>query len=400
MGARAGLIFGPGPVAGLFSMNATDPPPGPPADFLLCSCQGGAEAALRQRAALVLPVARPAAWRRGVVSFRLPADQPDLAQRRIEAIAGELVFARTVLHSLGQVTGSDDAARASAAVERAGREGWQAVHVWSRAARLAAVAVDPEASAARSAVLAACGLPANLPEQARPGDRVLDCLIDSADRWWVGWHQAGGPPSCWPGGIHPAATKPLPAGVVSRAWLKLDEAIATFELPLARGQRAVELGAAPGGACQRLLEAGLRVVGVDPALVDPAVASLPGFTQWRMRAREVPVRRFKGCDWLLADMNIDPAGALAALGRVATARGVRLEGIVATLKIPDWSRAAALPEWLETFRGWGFRPQARQLSSGGREVCVVALRKPPSGHAARSRSQPSIQPPPSSRSPA
>ena len=79
-------------------MNAAAPPPGPPADsagFLLCSCQGGAEAALRQRAALVLPAARPAAWRRGVVSFRLPAEQPVLAEQRIEAIAGELVFART-----------------------------------------------------------------------------------------------------------------------------------------------------------------------------------------------------------------------------------------------------------------------------------------------------------------
>ncbi|MFM7137232.1 MAG: hypothetical protein ACKO1M_09220, partial [Planctomycetota bacterium] len=73
-----------------------------------------------------------------------------------------------------------------------------------------------------------------------------------------------------------------------------------------------------------------------------------------------------------ADMNIDPHSTLASLGRVATAKGVTLAGIVATLKIPDWSRTAELAAWLAAFRDWGFEPRARQLSSGGREVCVVA----------------------------
>jgi 23S rRNA (cytidine2498-2'-O)-methyltransferase len=186
--------------------------------------------------------------------------------------------------------------------------------------------------------------------------------------------------SRWPGGFHPSAFSGLPEGVVSRAWLKLDEAIRVFGIPLVRGQRAIELGASPGGACQRLLEAGLDVVGVDPALVDPVVASRPRFTQWRMRAREVPLEKFRGCDWLVADMNIDPKSTLAALGRAATAKGVNLLGIIATLKIPDWSRATELAGWLDTIRSWGFEPRARQLSTSGREVCVVAT---PSGVAPR-----------------
>jgi 23S rRNA (cytidine2498-2'-O)-methyltransferase len=161
---------------------------------------------------------------------------------------------------------------------------------------------------------------------------------------------------------------------VSRAWLKLDEAISVFRIPLQPGQRALELGAAPGGACQRLLEAGLEVVGVDPAVIDPCVTASPRFEQWRMRAREVPLRRCVGFDWLLADMNIDPKSTMAAVARIASAPNVRLQGIVATLKLPDWSRAAELPGWLETFRGCGFEPRARQLSTGGREICVVAVR--------------------------
>jgi len=159
---------------------------------------------------------------------------------------------------------------------------------------------------------------------------------------------------------------------VSRAWLKLDEALAVFTLAPAAGERAIELGSAPGGACQRLLEAGLDVVGIDPAAMDPRVAGHPRFTHWRMRARDVKQRMFRGCDWLVTDMNIDPRSTLEALGRIVTTPGVRPRGIVATLKIPDWSRAAELPDWLAAFRGWGYEPRARQLSSGGREVCVAA----------------------------
>lgn len=342
----------------------------PPSEFLLAACQAGAEGAVRERMAVGWPDVKPGAWRRGVVTFRLPAPVQDLPADLLD----RLVFARTLIHSLGQVTGSDPAALAAEATARAGTTGWQRVHCWHRqfAPGPQPPSLAEPVAAALAATLAACGLPAQTDPTARPGDLVLDVVLDSPERWWVGWHRAAEPATCWPGGIHRLATGPLPAGKVSRAWLKLDEAIAVFGIPLAAGERGVELGAAPGGACQRLLEAGLRVVGVDPAIVDPAVAALPGFTQWRMRARDVPVARFAGFDWLVADMNIDPRSTLAALGRVATAKGVRPAGIVATLKIPAWSRAGEVAEWLAAFAGWGFRTRARQLSSSGRELCVVA----------------------------
>ena len=352
-------------------------PSSPPGGFLLCACQGGAEAALKARMAEVLPAARPAAWRRGIVSFKLPpaaesstAGSPALPVDLIE----RLVFARTAFHSLGQVTGVDPAALATAALELAGRAGFANVHVWPRQFEPGPRGAEAVAAAAeaRRILLAGCGLARGTDPVAGPGSRVLDGGLDTPDRWWVGWHIASEPVTRWPGGIYPPATGPLPEAVVSRAWLKLDEAIATFGIEWGPGARVVELGCAPGGACQRLLEAGLEVVGVDPALVDATVAAQPRFTQWRMRAREVPLKRFVGVSWLLADMNIDPKSTLESLGRVATAKGVKLAGIVATLKIPDWSRAAELPAWLATFRGWGFEPRARQLSSGGREVCVVA----------------------------
>lgn len=332
-------------------------------DFLLVSCRGGAEAAVVERQQQLLPGLRKAAWRRGLVTFRLGgpaalADPPD-------DFFPDLVFARSCVRSLGQVSGGDDAERAAKTAELVGGDGWQRVHVWRREPG-SELPVD----GIRGCLRTALGVTAEGAVTV-PGDLVLDCVLDSPERWWIGWHRAAAGSSVWPGGLYPAA---LPATAVSRAWLKLDEAIALFGVPLVAGQRAVELGSAPGGASQRLLEAGLEVVGVDPALVDPRVAAHPRFRQWRMRARDVKLREFRPFDWIVCDMNIDPISTMEALGRVVTATGVRPRGIIATLKLPEWSRARSLPEWLDAFRGWGFEPTARQLSTGGREVCVVARR--------------------------
>ena len=392
MGARAGLIFwmydvcmhnqtsaSPSPISSPISSHTTarhTPAPSERGGFLLVTCQGGAEAALCQRQEAVLPDAAKTAWRRGVVTFRLGSQTPPASiPPGTTALAlpdppddffPDLVYARTVLRSLGQVAGADDAQRIAAVRRLALHTTWDNIHVWRRDPRL-----ELDSEAIRTLLLAEYGKPADLAAAARPGDLVLDCLIDEPGRWWMGWHRAGTPASCQPGGMHPVM---LPPDKVSRAWLKLDEAITTFNLGLKRGQRAVELGAAPGGACQRLLEAGLEVVGIDPALVDPQVAAHPAFEQWRMRARDVKLRSFRGFDWIVADMNIDPRSTLESIGRIVTAAGVQPAGIIATLKLPDWSRAGELPGWLDHFRSWGFVPRARQLSTGGREVCVVALR--------------------------
>jgi len=359
------------------------PAPGRRGDFLLVACQGGAEAALCARQQQVLPQITKGVWRRGVVTFRLPAlASGQLAFDPPDDFFPDLTFARAVIRSLGQVAGETDAERIEKLFALAGPAGWDNVHVWSRDPR--GVALDEavtDPAAVRAAILT--GMQATTTRQsaddpiARPGDVVLDCIIDepqgesSQQRWWVGWHRAATPPSCWPGGLYPGA---LPADKVSRAWLKLDEALATFAVPLAAGERAVELGAAPGGACQRLLEAGLHVTGIDPALVDARVVRHPQFEQWRMRARDVRLKNLRSFDWVVADMNIDPKSTLEAIGRVVTAPGSRPQGIIATLKLPEWSRAVALPEWLAQFRDWGYAPQARQLSTGGREVCVVAFK--------------------------
>ena len=140
---------------------------------------------------------------------------------------------------------------------------------------------------------------------------ILNCVIDSEDRWWIGVHSDESRAAQWSGGYY---TNQIPAHKISRAWLKLDEAIARFEIHFHPGDRVCELGAAPGGACQRLLEADLEVVGVDPAAIDPQISRHPRFTHWKKRARDLKMKSFYGFDWILTDMNIDPASTMTALG--------------------------------------------------------------------------------------
>lgn len=345
--------------------------PEPRGEYLLVACQAGAEDVVATRLTQALPGSTRGAWRRGVVTFRLPPGL-DPSPADLDRLRDSIIVARSLFRCSGQIRWEDDAGRLEALRERLPKARFDAIHLYPRDLR-ALAAADVVADMPRRAT--AAGLAAVFPEAtlgvARPGDLVLDCLSDGDDRWWIGWHRAQAPSTCWPGGLYP---RPLPGDKVSRAWLKLDEAIATFAVEFREGQQVCELGASPGGACQRLLESGLEVVGIDPALVDPVVAAIPGFTQWRKRARDVPLRDLRGFEWVVADMNIDPTSTLEAVGRVVTAPGSRASGIVATLKIPDWSRAVDLDAWLGQFRTWGFTPQARQLSTGGREVCVVALR--------------------------
>ena len=344
-------------------------------NFLLVGCQGGAEQALERRQQQCFPELRKATWRRGLVSFRLPevagggADEQDVSWRQAAVpplLADRLVFARASIRTLGQVHGDNDQQRVEATRALTGQAAFAAVHVWKRDLRLA-LEVEP----IRAALTNAYGLPAN-PHSPTTGNLVLDCVIDTADRWWIGWHQSRTRVDSWPGGRYPGS---LPANAVSRAWLKLDEAIARFGLSLEPGQRACELGAAPGGAAQRLLSAGLKVIGVDPASIDPRVADHPRFTHWQKRARDVRVKDLRNCDWLVTDMNIDPTSIMAALERVLKTSGRRPRGVIATLKLPDWSRADDIDGWLSRFASWGYQPRVQQLSTGGRELCLVAVRR-------------------------
>jgi 23S rRNA (cytidine2498-2'-O)-methyltransferase len=205
---------------------------------------------------------------------------------------------------------------------------------------------------------------------AAQGELVLDCVLVERNEWWLGWHRAASPETRWPGGVPPIA---VPNRLVSRAYLKIVEALEWSELAVAPGERCVEIGSAPGGSCLALLERGLKVTGIDPAEMDAAVLAHPGFTHVRARAKDVKRDVFRQCDWLVMDANVAPNYTLDTLDGLLGQAGVRPKGLVLTLKLTDPRLAEKLPQIAERIRGHGYRRvRMRQLAFNRQEVCAVA----------------------------
>ncbi len=206
------------------------------------------------------------------------------------------------------------------------------------------------------------------------GQIVVDLILVEDGEIWLGAHRQLPPHTAFPGGVIPVT---LPEGAPSRAYLKLEEAIRCFDLPLRSGDHAIEVGASPGGAVFALLERGLKVVGIDPAAMDPGVVKKGGdsfmhlpFSAYDIQPEDLPEKM----EWLLLDMNADPRISLKLTERIVAMIGDQLLGVIFTLKLNRWGLAVEVPEWIEQTRSMGMtRVRALQLSSNKQEICVTGL---------------------------
>jgi len=354
--------------------------------FLFVTCQVGAESAVKADVAHQWPESKFAFSRAGFLTFKLPAT---LAEKETPALRS--VFARAVGWSLGKVEGGSAAELADAAWTLVRQSlphvAWNRIHVWPR--DLAAPGhrgfepgITPESIIARDALAQrapkadVCTAGHTTEQQltlaTRRGDWVLDCILLEPGVWWLGHHRAWTRMQSWPGGFWPGTP---PAEIISRAYLKMAEALDWSRLPIRSGHRAAEIGCAPGGASKALLDRGLHVLGIDPADVAPAVLAHPQFVHLKKRGADVRRRVFRGILWLFADTNVTPHAALATLESIVTHPEVHIRGLIVNIKLPDWDLSAEVPGYLNRVRGWGFEhAQARQLGHNRQEVCIAAWR--------------------------
>ena len=344
-------------------------------EFIYATCQLGAEAALKAEVARDWPELRFAYSRPGFLTFKLSPNQ-----RLPEECDLGLVFARATRFSLGKASGATIDERASSAWRSAGERRPRRLHVWRRdlvgpdfRGKVAEPAPSvAEIEAAIRKVAPSGDIAGHGHEPTRPGDLVLNCVVVEPHEWWIGWHRARSVTSCWPGGLFQVE---LPPEAVSRAWLKMEEALVWSGLPLAPGDLCAEIGSAPGGASQALLGHGARVIGIDPADMDPRVLAHPGFAHWKMRGADVRRREFRKVRWLFADINVAPTYTLDTVESIVTHADAHVQGLLLTLKLLEWSLAAEVPAYLERIRSWGFgHVAARQLHHNRQEICVAALR--------------------------
>jgi 23S rRNA (cytidine2498-2'-O)-methyltransferase len=385
-------------------MKKTDSP-----GFVFFTCQIGAEPALKREVAQQWPGLRFAFSRPGFLTFK------SAPEKKLPDDFGEkLIFARAAGFCLGKATSSAAEHRADLVWKLIADRPVTQLHVWPRdryspgfrdyEPGMTAEAAEAERmirermpqEIARHLTIsnlqsAICKLRSSgaatseggrrntprdppCPPLLRGGEvdrlQVADVVVVEDDEWWVGYHRVHSIVSSWPGGLCQAA---LPEAAVSRAWLKMHEALLWSGFAVKPGQRCVEIGSAPGGASQLLLALGLDVVGIDPAAMDPGILADPHFCQIRKRSKEVPRSEFVGVDWLTCDVNLPPNYTLDTVKAIVSHPGVKFKGMLLTLKLVDWSLAEEIPKYRDRIRSWGFRHiRARQLHHNRQEICMAA----------------------------
>jgi 23S rRNA (cytidine2498-2'-O)-methyltransferase len=198
---------------------------------------------------------------------------------------------------------------------------------------------------------------------------VLDIVLVDASTWMIGYHRATGVHSRWPGGVQPIVPVHPP---ISRAYYKVAEAIAWSEFPIRENDLAVEIGSAPGGVCGYLLERGLRVRGVDPAEMDPRIASHSRFEHFQMKADELSHKHYNGARWMFVDSNVLPDQTLQSVENIITDPATSFEGLILTLKIGGYPHADRIVKWSRRIQSWGVKSfRVKQLARNKVEVCYA-----------------------------
>ena len=335
--------------------------------FALALCQPGTERWLKAEVARLRPDLRAGFQSPGRVTFKVaggaftPEEHPAAC------------FARAWACSAGSVADAEGILSVA--------DGVGATHLWLGPADAGVPdevpparqeAFDGAAARWREAVLAAA--PGRFATTApRDGDLVLDVIVAPDEPALVGWHAHGRFRHLGPAGRLEEA---VPADLPSRAWRKVHEGLRWARVPLAKGDLVLEFGAAPGGGTRAFVEAGARVLAVDPQPLSPEVHALPGVTFLRrpigeVRLEELPV----DVAWLACDAGIAPAHVFNAIKRLMPRLRGALRGFVLTLKLNDEATVSALPELLERLRALGCRRvEATQLHANRRDIFVFAER--------------------------
>lgn len=159
-----------------------------------------------------------------------------------------------------------------------------------------------------------------------PGQVVS--LLCTPTRGFLGVSRTEQNRSAWPGGMHRFRDE---EGQISRAEHKLLEAISVFNLVLPAQGTALDMGAAPGGWVRVLRGRGLQVVAVDPASLDPRVASDPGVVHVRRQIRDY-LASSPDFDVITNDMRMDVGDSVAIM--LEARRCLKAGGLaVMTLKL-------------------------------------------------------------------
>ncbi|MEM7454805.1 MAG: SAM-dependent methyltransferase [Planctomycetota bacterium] len=350
-----------------------------PSSFVFVICQAGAEAAARKEilglknvpfAPLKLAFSRP-----GFLTFKVNPENPPPERFSLPS-----TLARTYGWSLGKVKGTDAGELVGEVCANEHVRQCRTLHVYQRETAVPGNAgFEPGVSPLAAEVAGLFetesernGHVVSVNRVAPTDSLVADIVMVSPDEWWYGFHHAVTRQGRWPGGVPLFDTQ---SERTSRAYFKLKEALLWSGISIAPGDVCAEIGSAPGGACELLLELGAKVIAVDPAEMEPEIEQNSDVTWIRRRGHEVRKRDFSKVRWLMADLNIAPKYTLDTVRDIVNHESVNVAGMLLTLKVNDWDLIDEVPAYISLVKSWGFQVvRTRQLAFNRREFCLMAAR--------------------------
>ena len=337
--------------------------------FVYIVCNPDSQALCKKEIASSCPQLAPAFSRPGFLTYKLTSDLPDRFNL-------PLTFARSYGWSELKVDSESLREVQEKVLEVVQRRNAKHIHVWQRD-WVDKTKDQPSVSDVEVAKLA------EMLESGKRGPKInrvteadqliVDVIRVDSGLWWIGWHKAGSLQQRWPGGI---PILPNPEKMISRAYMKTCEALMWSGVNVTRGDTCAEIGSAPGGSCQRLLELGADVIAIDPADLDKSIQKHKRLVHLKMRGKEVPHRDLAKVSWLLVDSNVTPTHCLDTVEALTSSQHTRFRGLLLTLKFSKPEMVEGLPSFVERVKSWGFKfVKTRQLAYGRHEVFLLALKQ-------------------------
>lgn len=206
------------------------------------------------------------------------------------------------------------------------------------------------------------------------GDIALEIIKVTAngkDQYYLGEFKSSLLTAPWPGGFSPNILSEV---APSRAYLKVLDGIDYVGAGIKSGEHALEIGSSPGGATYALLEKGLSVEGVDPALMSDVCLKHPKFIHHHTSIQDFKVYDLKNhVQWLFVDMNLPPEGTLREIEKVVEKVRPTLKGAFITLKMTKFELVSRVPMYLTFVNNMGLKVvMATQLPSHKQEFLIYA----------------------------
>lgn len=298
---------------------------------------------LKKEVELFFPELRLSYSRPCFLTFKGPT------QVRERILSRQWYFARRVGESLERTNGQQIESKMN---EWLNKENFKKAHIWN----------------ANLTQYKSTDLP-NTPEQIVESEFILDIIKVRTDEFWLGKHKDHKTLSPFAGGDPQIQ---IPENASSRAYLKWAEVFAHFPELSKTKATIVELGAAPGGGSQFLVEEHFKVVAIDPGLM-----KYKGAEYLQMSVQDINRKTIARPDSVIGmavDMNLSPLQSAKETLRVQS-YFPELKWIIINLKMTKVELIDAIKKIERQFRDSEFHQiHFLSLPSHKREVMLIALR--------------------------